>query len=701
MLFSNPISKFFLLLTVCLFFIANSVAAKDVSLNWDPSPSSNVAGYKIYYDAGSSSLPLDGSGANEGSSPINVGAALSSDITGLPDAETHYFAVTAYDASGIESTYSNIVTSFAVVVDTNYAPVLAAISDKSVTAGASLNFSLSASDSDGDSLNYSATGLPSGASFNEATGTFSWTPGNTQTGSYNLTFSVSDGNLSDVKAVSINVLKSVQPAVGSKTVVLSWDPSPSNNIAGYKIYYKAGSSSLPLDGSGANEGVSPINVGKLLSSSITGLPDTETHYFYVTAYDSFGNESTASNIVTSSAVVEFINQAPVLARIGDKSVNAGDSLNFSLSASDPDDDSLNYSATELPSGASLNASTGAFSWTPNNTQTGNYDLTFSVSDGSLKDTETVAISIIGTTKLNGLRLVDSENGLPGVERADGGDDSNNHVNGNPKGDLDYTFRVVLQDTSGAESQNVILHLNGYAYQMSRESGDINSGATYAFTTRLGPAASQSFHFETRDNSGNISTRFPAESELQGPKVELMNGKNIVGIPGNITPEFLNSTEALGTSFAYRWIPSKKRNGSYQQIDNGGPVKSGEGYVIKRTEGTVLPSMAQFGEILEATSEIPVKAGWNLVANPYNGNVSLYEILVKSGNSEPLSWAQAASSKLMVDGISYYAGKDWGNQNILESSDGEKDAVMIPRVGYWIYVNPTSETVALIVPKPQQ
>ncbi|MDT8420110.1 MAG: fibronectin type III domain-containing protein [Desulfuromonadales bacterium] len=94
--------------------LAHSVSAKTVDLSWDPSPDSEVLGYKIYYNADSSAFPFNGSGAAEGSSPIDVGHVLGTTLTDLPDEQTHYFAVTAYNAEGIESGYSNIVISPAV-----------------------------------------------------------------------------------------------------------------------------------------------------------------------------------------------------------------------------------------------------------------------------------------------------------------------------------------------------------------------------------------------------------------------------------------------------------------------------------------------------------------------------------------------------------------------------------------------------------
>jgi hypothetical protein len=88
-----------------------------------------------------------------------------------------------------------------------------------------------------------------------------------------------------------------------------------------------------------------------------------------------------------------VNQAPVLSPIGNKSVTVGQSLSFILNATDPDGDTLNYTASGLPSGAIFNNRT--FSWTP--TTAGTYKVTFTVSDGKLTDSETVSITVLAKT----------------------------------------------------------------------------------------------------------------------------------------------------------------------------------------------------------------------------------------------------------------------------------------------------------------
>jgi hypothetical protein len=87
------------------------------------------------------------------------------------------------------------------------APVLDPIGDRTVAEGATLQFTVNATDTDGDTLTYSATSLPSGAAFDPPSRTFSWTPDFDQAGVYpGVTFQVSDGQGGlDSEAITITV----------------------------------------------------------------------------------------------------------------------------------------------------------------------------------------------------------------------------------------------------------------------------------------------------------------------------------------------------------------------------------------------------------------------------------------------------------------------------------------------------------------
>jgi hypothetical protein len=90
-----------------------------------------------------------------------------------------------------------------------------------------------------------------------------------------------------------------------------------------------------------------------------------------------------------------VNRAPVLTAIGSKSVNEGSLLQFTISGSDADGDTLTYSAVNLPAGATFNASTRTFSWTPTYIQAGVYNtVTFRVTDGMVTTQEIITITVV-------------------------------------------------------------------------------------------------------------------------------------------------------------------------------------------------------------------------------------------------------------------------------------------------------------------
>ena len=79
-------------------------------------------------------------------------------------------------------------------------------------------------------------------------------------------------------------------------------------------------------------------------------------------------------------------------------VKTGERFTFTFAATDPDNDSLIYSAFNLPEGASFDPNTQTFSWTPRYDQAGVYTVHFEVSDSQLTDSEDVTITIIQTNE---------------------------------------------------------------------------------------------------------------------------------------------------------------------------------------------------------------------------------------------------------------------------------------------------------------
>jgi chitinase len=96
-----------LILTVLISLGSNvQCLAVDVNLQWNPNTEDDLAGYKVYYKADSSTPPFNGTGAAEGNSPIDVGLQSSAALHNLNPARDWSFTVTAYDSSGNESGYA-------------------------------------------------------------------------------------------------------------------------------------------------------------------------------------------------------------------------------------------------------------------------------------------------------------------------------------------------------------------------------------------------------------------------------------------------------------------------------------------------------------------------------------------------------------------------------------------------------------------
>jgi Fibronectin type III domain len=73
----------------------------SATLTWNRPAGAAVTGYRVYYGLASRTY-LQAKGAG-----IDVGSVEAFVVTGLNTGQRHYFAVTAVDASGNESDYSN------------------------------------------------------------------------------------------------------------------------------------------------------------------------------------------------------------------------------------------------------------------------------------------------------------------------------------------------------------------------------------------------------------------------------------------------------------------------------------------------------------------------------------------------------------------------------------------------------------------
>jgi chitinase len=266
--------------------------AFSVLLQWDPNAESDLSGYKVYYKADSSTLPFDGTGAGGGSSPIDVHNQTTSTVTGLDPNKTYYFAVTAYDTSGTESEFSNIVEipeSVPPVVSITFPANNATLSGTvSVTAEASDNVGVT-------KVEFYMNGVLQGTDTSTPY-VYSWNTTASAAGTYTLMAKAYDaaGNVGQSGNINVTVAKdSIPPSVSltspgnnakvSGTVAIT--ASASDNIGVARVeFYENGML------------ISASNVAPYSYSWNTKSVANGNYTLAAKAYDAAGNVGQSANI---------------------------------------------------------------------------------------------------------------------------------------------------------------------------------------------------------------------------------------------------------------------------------------------------------------------------------------------------------------------------------------------------------------------
>ena len=262
---------------------------------------------------------------------------------------------------------------------------------QSVDEGSPLTFTASATDPDlpANNLSFSLdAGAPAGATINPTTGEFSWTPDEAAGPAvHSVTVRVTDDgepNLDDFETINITVREvnqaPVLASIGNQNVdeggLLAFTATatdadlPGNNL------------SFSLD-AGAPAGA----IINLTTGEFSWTPDEADGpaVYSVTVRVTDDGEPNLDNFETFNVTVGEVNQAPVLASIGNQNVDEGSQLTFTASATDADlpTNGLTYSldAVSLAAGMTIDSSTGQFNWIPNQSQGPNtYSVTVTVTD---------------------------------------------------------------------------------------------------------------------------------------------------------------------------------------------------------------------------------------------------------------------------------------------------------------------------------
>ncbi len=306
----------------------------------------------------------------------------------------------------------------------NRAPVLDPIGDKTVGELATLTLTATASDPDGNGMAFTLdAGAPTGAAIG-GSGAFSWTPTEAQgPGSYPITVRVTDNgnpNLSDFETITVTVLE-----VNGAPVVVSPGNRTVSELAALNFTVTATDADVPGNTpSWSLDGGAPSGAGINASTGAFAWTPTEAQgpgSYPATIRATDNGTPALDGAAAITILVGEVNAAPVLAAIGDKTVDELTALTFMASASDADlpANALTFSLDAgAPAGATIGASTGAFSWTPTETDgPGIHSVTVRVVDDgspSLSDAETIAITVAEANSAPVLNPIGNKAGAVGV-----------------------------------------------------------------------------------------------------------------------------------------------------------------------------------------------------------------------------------------------------------------------------------------------
>jgi hypothetical protein len=351
-------------------FIGRPAAADTINLAWDANPEAQVVGYIVHV----------GTQASTYTQHVDVGPATAWAFASAVAGQQYCFAVSAYFAGPTEGPKSTEICGFG-----NAPPALVNPGAQSSTVGQPDTLQLAGSDPKGDPVTYTATGLPPGLTLMASTGFISGNP--TTTGTYSVTARVSDGVLtaSQTFTWTVTMADATAPTVsitGPTSAATYATTGPTLTLSG-SASDAVGVTQVSWVNSRGGSGTASGTASWTASVALQGGSNVVT----VTARDAAGNTSADALTVTA-------NGPPTIGSVANQSSAVGFSTTLQLVGSDPNGDALIYSATGLPSGMTVGASSGLIAGTPS--VVGTYSATVSVSDGALSASRAFTWTIVAS-----------------------------------------------------------------------------------------------------------------------------------------------------------------------------------------------------------------------------------------------------------------------------------------------------------------
>ena len=368
---------------------------RELSISLTPSADINVAEQEpvevsvTANDPEETSVTIQIAGNPDGSSwSTTSGSPASGTFTWTPDydaADGSPYKIIFTAVSG-ERTVKDSITINVSDVQRDLVLSLPATEELTVAEGGTFSFTFGGTDPDGGTVQLSAAGLPQDASFDPATGEFSWTTGYTDAGTYPVGFTATVPEIKDsTKVLTLTVNNTNRaPSIshiydftvsieeGSSEVLQATvsDPDTDDELSVTASIEPEG---LPASVS-MHEGTAQVT----LSPGHDLATTTQAAEFEVTLIVHDGTADVSASVI--NVTVTNKNRTPVMTEIPAQTVTEGKTLAIQVEATDEDGDDLYLRVVNRPLNAAVVDSELTFTWETAQNDVGEHTLEFQVWD---------------------------------------------------------------------------------------------------------------------------------------------------------------------------------------------------------------------------------------------------------------------------------------------------------------------------------
>ena len=208
------------------------------------------------------------------------------------------------------------------------------------------------------------------------------------------------GNVSSIQQITINIndVNEFDPVISNATGIVAENSETGTSVVAIEATDADIFQTLSYEIIAGNDaGLFAIDAnGEITTAGTIDFEINESFNLTVAVSDDVDPVRTTTKEVI--VTISNVNEAPVLESIADQDGSVGSEIAFTIRAVDPENDDLTFSFSggAQISGMVINATNGAFTWTPDASQFGSFATTIEVTDGEFTDSETIAFNILNS-----------------------------------------------------------------------------------------------------------------------------------------------------------------------------------------------------------------------------------------------------------------------------------------------------------------